>query len=321
MSESVFRLADPGWLWLLTALPLLVAWQVVVARRRRGAMRYSDLSLMRGLAVAPSRVWIALPPALRLLALALLVVAMARPQAGDVQRDILTEGVDIMLVLDCSDTMRADDFHPNRLEAAKAVIGEFIGKRESDRIGLVVFGRESFTVCPLTLDRSALGDFLGRVRIGVVDPDGTAIGQGLLSALHRLRDSEAASRVILLLTDGENNAGIDPLMLAPIAHDLGIKIYTIGVGTLQFRGFQQRGFNPELLTALATETGGEYFEANDRSTLAQVYRRIDALERSEVEMTEYAQWDELMMLLVWAALALFAVEIALRTTRLMGVPS
>jgi Ca-activated chloride channel family protein len=319
MIGETFRFADPMWLWLLAALPGLIGWRLFVARRRRGTLRYSDVGLMQGLSVAAGRVLLVIPGAMRQVALALLVVAMARPQAGDVRRDVLTEGVDIVLVLDCSGSMEATDFRPNRLGAAKEVIAEFVRGRHSDRIGLVVFGDSSFTVCPLTADYRALTDFLDRVRIGVVPPDGTAIGEGMVNALHRLRDSEAKSKVIILLTDGDNNRGTSPREVARIAGDLGVKVYTIGVGTSGHRD-PRSGFNPELLREISRVTGARDFHASDRSALESIYEQIDEMERTEVEYNVYAQWDELMTWLVWPALGLFATEILLRRTRLMQVP-
>jgi Ca-activated chloride channel family protein len=314
-----FRFASPLWLWLLAALPVLAAWQILVVRRRRGTMRYSDLGLLGGLSAAPTRLLMAVPPVLRHGALALMILAMARPQAGNVRRDVLNEGVDIILVLDCSGSMDTPDFYPNRLEAAKEVISQFIAGRETDRIGLVVFGEESFTVCPLTVDYHALTDLLDRVHIGVVPPDGTAIGKGLLNAIHRLEGSEAKSKVVVLLTDGDNNRGIDPATVAQLAGDLGIKVYAIGVGTPEGRG-PTGGFNPGLLQQMANVTKGRYFHATDRDSLAAIYREIDQMEKTQVQFNVYAQWNELMAWFIWPALLLFGLEISLRQTRLVTVP-
>lgn len=314
-----FRFEDPLWLWLLAALPLVAAWQIAVGRRRRATVRFSDLGLLRGLSTAPSRLLAAIPPLLRHAALALMILAMARPQAGEVRRDVLTEGVDIVLVLDASGSMETTDFFPNRLEAAKEVIAQFIEGREHDRIGLVVFGEASFTACPLTVDYRTLTGFLRRVDIGAVPPNGTAIGLGLLNAVHRLRDSAAQSKVIILLTDGDNNRGIDPRLVGQIAGDLGIKVYTIGVGTPNVRD-PRGGFNPDLLQQIAAETKGRYFHATNRDSLAAIYQEIDAMEKTEVEYNVYAQWDELLAWFLWPALALFGLELALRETRLVTVP-
>ncbi len=317
-----FRFADPLWLALLAAVPVAVAWMILVARRRTGALRYSDLSLLTGIASRPSRLLAALPAILRLSALSLLILAMARPQGGEVKRDVIVQGVDIMLVLDCSGSMEQPDFppYPNRLEAAKSVIARFIERRETDRIGLVVFGEQSFTVCPLTVDYGALTQFLSRINLRVVPNDGTAIGLGMLNALHRLRDSTAESKVIILITDGDNNTGVNPLgIAAQVAGPMGIKVYAIGIGPMSFP-FRGEGVNPELLQAIAEETKGQAFFAEDPRSLESVLAEIDQLERSDVEYNIYAQWNELMAWLVAPALGLLAVEILLRQTRLLQVP-
>jgi Ca-activated chloride channel family protein len=319
LGAEEFRFANPLWLCLFGALPLLGLWRFTAGRRWRGTLRYSDLNLVEGLGAAPAKLLLVLPSALRIFTLSLLILAMARPQAGQVRRDVLTEGVDIVLVLDCSGSMRETDSSPSRLGAAKEVIAQFIDGRESDRIGLVVFGVSSFTVCPLTIDYAALKDFLGRIRLGVVPEDGTAIGTGLINAVRRLRDSDATSKVIILLTDGDNNQGVEPLEAARIAGDLGIRVYTIGVGTPGYR-HSSGGYNPQLLQSVAGMTGGQAFHASDRDALEGIYAQIDEMERSEVEYNVYAQWDELMMWLLWPALLLFAAEIALRQTRTMVVP-
>lgn len=309
-----YRFAAPLWFFLFAALPVLAMWQIFIARRFRGTLRYSDLSLMEGLAAAPAKIWIFIPQVLRYLALALLIVAMARPQAGNVKRDVLTEGVDIMMVLDISGSMEANDFRPNRLEAAKQVIAKFIEGRESDRIGLVAFAAHSFTVCPLTVDYHALNDLLDRVHLGIIDQTDTAIGTGLVNGIHRLRDSEAASKVIVLLTDGvSEHEVITPQMAAEIAAGLGIKIYTIGMG-------RAGAFNPQVLNQIANMTGGLYFHAENRQALDSIYEQIDQMEQTEVEYNIYAQWDEMMMWFVWPALLLLGLEFFLRQTRAMQLP-
>jgi Ca-activated chloride channel homolog len=316
-----FRFADPTWLWLLAALPALGLWQWLIASRWRATLRYSDLGLVQGIGAAPRRLLLLLPPSLRMAALSLLIVAMARPQSGDVQREVLIEGVDIMLVLDGSGSMRTGDFPPfhTRLDAAKEVIASFIEGRETDRIGMVIFGEESFTVCPLTVDYSALIQLLARVRPGIVPENGTAIGTGILNAIHRMRDSEAQSKVIILLTDGDNNRGIDPQAMAALAGEMGIKIYAIGIGPPGTRR-QMPGFDPQRLEVIAAETKGRAYFAQDAGALQAIYDEIDQLETSEVEFNIYAQWDELMMLFLWPALACFALEILLRKTRVMTLP-
>ena len=227
----MIQFANPMFLWLLLAVPLVAYF--MFRRRREAAIKFSDISLLRNVRRSRRVKNRKILYALRLLALVLLIIAMARPQAGKKTTEVSSEGIDIMLALDVSGSMKAEDFKPqNRLVAAKEVIKEFVQGRQSDRIGLVVFSRQSFTQCPLTMDYSVLLNFLEQVDFGMIE-DGTAIGMGLANAVNRLRSSDAKSRIIILLTDGINNAGeIDPLTAAQIAKTLGIRVYTIGAGKL-----------------------------------------------------------------------------------------
>lgn len=299
--------ANPQWLWLLTLLPILIGFSVWrYFKKRRASLTFSDTNSLKDLPGNWRRhgVWAA--PALRWIAFALVVVAMARPQFKNTTVERNAEGIDIMLVLDISTSMRAEDLKPNRFKAAQKVATEFIDKRLSDRIGLVTFARKSFTVCPPTLDYRLLKQLLGDVQMGIIE-DGTAIGMGIATAVNRLKDSKAKSKVIILLTDGENNSGeIDPVTAADLAVTYGIKIYTIGAGTkgtapypVQDPIFGKRYQNvkvdidEDMLTKIADMTGGTYFRATDTNQLEQIYDRIDKLEKTKVEELIYTDYTDL----------------------------
>ena len=263
----------------------------------------------------------------------LLVVALARPQDVDEQRRSSAEGIDIMLVVDVSGSMLARDFKPDRITAAKEVAGRFIADRYGDRLGLVVFAGEAFTQSPLTTDQSTLQTMLSRIRSGIIE-DGTAIGNGLATAINRLRESDAKSKVIILLTDGVNNRGeIAPLMAADIAADMGIKVYTIGVGT---RGkapypvvdmFGNMSFQPmdveideKTLEGIAERTGGRYFRATDNDKLQSIYDEINQLEKSKVEVTDYTVYHERFLALLLAALGVLLLEFVFSNIILKRIP-
>jgi Ca-activated chloride channel family protein len=259
------------------------------------------------------------------LGMLLLTLALARPQRGLRENELSGRGVDIVLALDVSTSMRAEDFQPdNRLGVAKTVALTFVGSRTHDRLGLVVFAGTAVTQCPLTLNHAVLSDLLARVDFGMVE-DGTAIGTGLATALNRLRDSRAKSKVVILLTDGDNNRGvIDPLTAADLARALGVRVYTIGVGTsgiapmpvddpifgIRYDRVPVR-IDETTLKAIAQRTGGRYFRARDAAALAGVYRQIDQMEKTDVTSTAYSEWrDRGPEFLVVAALC-FAVAFAL----------
>ncbi len=255
------------------------------------------------------------------------MLGLARPQVRDATVERSTEGIDIVLALDVSTSMTAEDFVPNRFEAAKAVAAEFVRGRESDRIGLVVFAAQAYTQAPLTLDYPFLLTMLQEVRMGLIE-DGTAIGTALATATARLRDSEAASKVVILLTDGQNNRGqVDPQTAAEAAAALGVKVYAVGVGgdgpsrRGPFGGF---GPAPEVdevaLRRVAETTGGRYFRATDAQALRQIYDAISELERTEIEETVLLDVEERYPLFLWPALACLLAAVALSTTRLREVP-
>lgn len=294
------------------------------------------ISTIEGVRRAPRtlRYWLRHAPfVLRCAAYALLVVALARPQDVDEQRRSSAEGIDIMLSIDVSGSMLARDFKPDRITAAKEVAGKFIADRYGDRLGLVVFAGEAFTQSPLTTDQSTLQTMLARIRSGIIE-DGTAIGNGLATAINRLRESDAKSKVIILLTDGVNNRGeIAPLMAADIAADMGIKVYTIGVGT---RGkapypvvdmFGNMSFQPmdveideNTLEGIAERTGGRYFRATDNDKLQSIYDEINQLEKSKVEVTDYTVYHERFLALLLAALGVLLLEFLFTNIILKRIP-
>jgi Ca-activated chloride channel family protein len=297
---------------LLLAIPLLLFLRGRAGRGGTGG--YSDLGLMAGM--RPTwRVrlrW--LPTAFGAVALALLVVAMARPQKGQAESQLPGQGIDIVLVLDTSSSMSAAMGKMNRLETTQKVMQDFIKGRKEDRVGMVIFRESSLVLSPMTLDYDALGELVGRVN-DVNLPDGTAIGVGLSDGLNLLRDSRARSRVVILLTDGENNSGnIEPLTAARLAETLGIRVYTIGAVDSRTRRGGQQNVDEKALTEMARVTGGQYYAADSEETLDEVYKGIDQLEKSRVGRTQFGAYDEYAVYLIVAALAMLGLELALRST-------
>jgi Ca-activated chloride channel family protein len=327
---------------LLFALVPVVVGAVIVLRlglRMRPPARYPGLGVFAGAGSAAAAARRALPYA-RFLALALLALALARPQIVEKQEEIKTEGIDIMLGIDVSGSMLAEDFKPrNRLHVAKSVVADFLNLIRNDRVGLVVFAGEAFTQCPLTLDYDVLRTLLEHVEIGMIE-DGTAIGTALANSVNRLKGSAAQSKVVILLTDGENNAGkIDPVTAARIAEALGVRVYTIGVG--------KRGGAPipvdhpvygkiyarnpdgtvlltkideEALTEIAEVTGGQYFRATDAEALRKIYAQILDLERTKFQVKQFEKAHEYYRWAAVPALALLLLELGLAWTRLRVLP-
>lgn len=327
----MFRLASP---WMLAWMPVALAGAWWLARRRRVADARMVLPQTVARAALGGSPWIRIERALpwvRGLALVLMVVALARPQAGARIEDVSTLGVDIVVALDVSGSMRAEDFRPdNRLTVARQTIQSFIEGRPADRLGLVVFAALATTRCPLTLDHEMLSQFLSQVDFAPRDQDGTAMGMGLATAVNRLRKSSAESKVVVLVTDGVNNTGqIGPKAAAEAARALGVKVYTIGVGSEGSvrvpvgRGqymMQRVELDEELLVEIAERTGGEYFRATDAEALATVFETIDALEKTEIQSRVRMLYSELFpWMLLPAALLLFG-ERFLLGTRLRRIP-
>lgn len=325
--------ASPYYLWLLALIVPMIAYYVWRVRQGGAAIQ---ISTVEGVLRAPKSVRYYLrhlPFVLRTAAYALLVVALARPQGIEQNVRTSTEGIDIMLSIDVSGSMLARDFKPDRITAAKEVAASFISDRVGDRLGLVAFAGEAFTQSPLTTDQSTLQTLLARIRSGLIE-DGTAIGNGLATAINRLRESEAKSKVIILLTDGVNNRGeIAPMTAAEIARAQGIRVYTIGVGSRGTAPYpavdmfgnmtfinQKVEIDEKTLTEIARLTGGRYFRATDKEKLQAIYDEINQLEKSRVEVTERITYHELFLGWVLAALALLTAELLLSNLVLKRIP-
>lgn len=326
--------ASPHYLWLLTLLAPMIAYYVWRTIQGGAAIQ---ISTVEGVARAPKSVRYYLrhlPFALRAAAFGLLVVALARPQQIEQNVRTSSEGIDIMLAIDVSASMLARDFEPDRITAAKEVAGSFISDRYGDRIGLVAFAAEAFTQSPLTTDQSTLQTLLAQIRSGLIDDSGTAIGNGLATAINRLRESDAKSKVVILLTDGVNNRGeITPITAAEIAKAQNIRVYTIGVGTEGMAPYpavdmfgnitfvkQKVEIDEKTLTAMAEMTGGRYFRATDNAKLKAIYDEINQLEKSKVEVTEHLSYHEQFLAWVLAALGLLLAEFLLANLVLKRIP-
>lgn len=303
----------PNILWLMAIIPLIALYYIFVARRK-ASLTVSTIGGKR--APRTLRYWLRpLPIVLRLTAVALLIVALARPVDVSEEHETTTDGIDIVMAMDISGSMLARDFTPDRLTSAKHLAAEFVANRRGDRLAVVAFAGEAFTQAPLTSDQATVATMLSRLRSGVVD-DGTAIGNGLATAINRLRESSAKSKVIILLTDGVNNRGqISPLMAAEIARDMGIRVYTIGVGTrgrAPYPAVDMFGnkttvmadveIDEELLQQISSMTGGKYYRAVNDEALREIYSEINELETSKVQVTDYQTYEELF--LMWAVLGL-----------------
>jgi len=326
--------ASPHYLWLLTLLAPMIAYYIWRTMQGGAAIQ---ISTVEGVARAPKSVRYYLrhlPFALRAAAFGLLVVALARPQQIEQNVRTSSEGIDIMLAIDVSASMLARDFEPDRITAAKEVAGSFISDRYGDRIGLVAFAAEAFTQSPLTTDQSTLQTLLAQIRSGLIDDSGTAIGNGLATAINRLRESDAKSKVVILLTDGVNNRGeITPITAAEIAKAQNIRVYTIGVGTEGMAPYpavdmfgnitfvkQKVEIDEKTLTAMAEMTGGRYFRATDNAKLKAIYDEINQLEKSKVEVTEHLSYHEQFLAWVLAALGLLLAEFLLANLVLKRIP-
>jgi Ca-activated chloride channel family protein len=318
--------------WLLLLLPLLLLWWYRRRRQDVPAAPYSDVTLPA--AVSARRWWVVLPPVCRSVALAALILAAAGPRIGGDMVEVKQEGIAIVVTIDISSSMLAEDFAPsNRLEVAKQQAVGFIRGRTADRIGLVAFAGEALTQVPVTLDYPVVEQAVMELKIGSLE-DGTAIGSGLATSVNRLRRAPDKSKVILLLTDGENNKGlIDPRTAAATAAAFGIKVYTIGVGTIGEApiptGRGLGGFRYELLPVridepllreIAGKTGGRYFRAKDTEALSRIFRQIDELEKTPIQITRYTRYDEATRPLILLALGALALELLMATTLVVRVP-
>jgi Ca-activated chloride channel family protein len=323
-----------GWpeaFWFALIVPVLIVWNVLKSGsgqagvRVSSSKRFADLSSLKNLLRH-------IPFVLRMLCLLFFIIALARPHIKNERQEFQGEGVDIVLCIDISGSMMAQDFTPNRIEAAKKVAEDFVNSRTDDRIGVVIFSGESFTQCPLTTDRDVLMSSIDGIHTGLLD-DGTAIGEGLATGVDRLRNSKTKSKVIILLTDGINNGGlIDPITARDIAKTFGIKVYTIGVGTEGVAPFpvntpegvmmeqQKVEIDEDLLKDIAAETGGKYYRATNNAVLSNIYKDINGLEKSKIQSTTYTSYNEKYFPFVMIALACLLLELALRFTYLKKFP-
>ncbi len=328
-----FSFGQPWLLWLLLLIPAMVAWRFIKQKNKRSTLILSSLEGLpqkngKGKArLMPLLFW------LRMASMAFIIIAIARPQSYNVNEQINSEGIDIVLSIDISGSMLAQDLKPNRIEAAKKVAQEFIDSRLTDRIGLVTFSGESFTLAPLTTDKNILLKQLKNAQVGQLK-DGTAIGMGLGTAVSRMKDSKAASKVIILLTDGENNSGlIDPMTALEIAKTYKARVYTIGVGTIgkalspdqdRFGNIvmveKEVRIDEELLKKISTQTGGKYFRATNITALRNIYKEIDKLERSEVEIDSFRRYSEKFFPFAFIGILLLFLEVLLRYTWLRTFP-
>jgi len=309
--------------FLLSAVVIIPLIWLYLRRRKQGfsTVPFPTISIaksIKGSRLKPLLMY--LPIAVKILAFFLLAIVLARPQSVSKGQDVSTEGIDIILALDISGSMNARDFTPDRAGAAKKVASEFISKRANDRIGIVLFAKYTFTQCPLTIDHSILQELIDKIEIGLVDPDATAIGQALGVALNRMRASDGKSKVVILLTDGENNFGQPPTTLAEAAQALGVRIYTIGVGSKGTAPYPVQdpfgrtscrqvpvNIDEDLLREVASATGGKYFRATNDEKLHLIFEEIDDMEKTKIEVRAFRRYAELFYNWAWASLILLTL--------------
>jgi Ca-activated chloride channel homolog len=324
--------ANPEWFYLFIIIPLLIVWYIFRYKHNQ-----PDLKVSSGEGLLLSKPgWKVklrhLPFILRILAFSLIIVVLARPQSTSSQKKVRTEGIDIIMAIDISTSMLAEDFRPNRLEAAKKTAMEFIDDRIDDRIGLVVFAGESFTQSPVTIDHDVIKNLFKDLKTGLIE-DGTAIGMGLATSVNRLKESKAKSKVIILLTDGVNNTGIiSPQTAAEIAESFNIRVYTIGVGTRGYApypvqtpwGMRRQNMevkiDEELLKSIAGLTDGKYFRATNNKALSNIYKEIDQMEKTRIDVSIFSRKSEEFMPFAIAAAVLFFIELLLRSLVFRSIP-
>ena len=331
MIDSI-KFANPYFFLLLLLIPTMVAFYFFYLNKKRTQLTFSGLENFKGIKPSFKQKYSFLPFLLKIIAFVLAIIALARPQSSMSGQNIKTEGIDIMMALDISASMLAEDLKPNRIDAAKKVAEEFIDSRPNDRIGLVVFSGESFTQCPLTTDHAVLKNLFTGIESGML-ADGTAIGEGLATAVNRIRNSKAKSKVIILLTDGVNNVGsIAPETAGEIAKTFGIRVYTIGVGTIGMApypfktpfGIQYQNIEVQIdeavLKQIASETDGKYFRATNSSKLKEIYNEIDKLEKTKIDVTEFHNYTEEFYPWAIAAALILLLDIILRYTLFKKLP-
>jgi len=330
---SKIEFAYPAFFYALILVPLMVAWYLWKGRKGTAPLSLSGFENLDD-HMSSFRVWMRhILVFLRMAVIILLIVVLARPQSSNQWEQVTTEGIDIVMCLDVSGSMRAMDFKPNRLEASKNVGIEFVNARQNDRFGLVVFAGESFTQCPMTTDRAVVINFMNEIDFGVIE-DGTAIGMGLATAVNRIKDSKAKSKVIILLTDGVNNRGdVGPVTAAELAEGFGIRVYTIGIGSqgtapmpvqdMFGRTITQNmpvEIDEEVLQEIATTTNATYFRATDNNKLREIYKEIDQMEKTRLDVKQFSKKKEEYFPFLLAALLILLTEIMLRYTLFRTIP-
>ncbi|MFA8299222.1 MAG: VWA domain-containing protein [Hyphomicrobiales bacterium] len=331
MLEGI-KFESPYFLFLLIIIPLLIIWYIFRHKKSRTNIQISTTEGLENVPITLKQRFIHSLFVLRMIALAVLIIAIARPQSFTKNSETEIKGIDIVLDLDISSSMLAEDLKPNRLEAAKKIAQNFINGRKNDRVGLVIFAAEAYTQVPLTTDHNIIKNLFKDVKTGTIE-DGTAIGDAIATAVSRLEKSKAVSKVIILITDGDNNAGsINPVTAAEIAKVFGIRIYTIAVGKeglapypiqtpfgVQYRNIEVK-INEPLLKEVAQKTDGRFFRATDNESLKEIYGEIDKLEKSKISVTDYSKKYEEFLPLALLALVLFGLEILLRNLVFKTIP-
>lgn len=327
-----FHFKNPEWLWLFLLVPLMIFYFLKIKRFTRPRIRISSIEAFKNYRPTFRQRLVNLPFFLRISAVIFLVVAMARPQSSSSASNVKTEGISIVIALDISSSMLAEDFRPNRIEAAKKVALDFIDGRPNDLIGLVIFSGQSFTQCPITSDHTVIRNLMRDVKSGLLR-DGTAIGEGLATAVDRLKDAPTKSKVVVIITDGVNNAGsIPPITAGDIASTFGVRVYSIGVGTkgmapypvktlfgTQYQNVEVQ-IDEDLLTKVAEATDGKYYRAVNNKSLQAIFAEIDKLEKSKIEITEFKKYKEEYLPFAFIACLLLLMEIVLRYTWLRSIP-
>lgn len=332
MDIGNYKFVNPEFLWILSIIPLMVFWYIWKYNKKHPEQKITSLLPFENIKKSRKEISRHSLIVLRLIAISLIIIAIARPQTILDKEKITSEGIDIVLALDISGSMLARDFSPNRLEAAKKVAIDFISGRKNDRIGLAVFAGESFTQCPITTDHTILKNLINKIKSGMIE-DGTAIGLGLATAVNRLRESPGKSKVIILLTDGVNNAGqIHPLTAAEIAKTFNIRVYTIGVGSRGMAPYPRqtnmgiRYYNEEvkideaLLKQIAEMTGVQYYRATNNKKLKDIYKEIDQLEKSKIEVTSFQRFNDKFLSFAFIGCLIFIIELFSRYTIFKNFP-
>lgn len=324
--------AYPYFFLLLLMIPMIIAWHYKWGRKKSPALSFSNTNYLFLRKKSLKEKLADIPLLIRIIGIIVLTIALARPQSFSTGENVYTEGIDIALVIDISGSMLAEDFKPNRMEAAKKITETFINSRQSDQIGLVIFSRDAFTQCPLTIDYSILKNLLLEVKSGMIE-DGTAIGNAIANGVNRLKDTKAKSKVMILLTDGVNNAGeVNPLTAAEIAKKFNVRIYTVGIGTMGQAPYPfQTPFgvryqmvpveiDEQVLTKIANLTGGKYFRATGNKKLESIYAEIDKLEKTKIEVTSYRNKKEHFFPWLTLGLIFLFIELMVANTIFRKIP-